>query len=166
RAIANYASANGFGAGFPNFHQADHGNGLVYGVAFLRPEHVVMQDVLRDILEPTPPPPPKEKLIQITDRITDTYSRFALGNKGFVRVDRFNVNFPEVDLKITVRAKEVALGQTFFSITSDVEGIIDVTKPEESADKFTLTINTPLGNPSLSLEDAKQLVEFIAVVLA
>jgi hypothetical protein len=53
RAIAHYATANGFGAGFPNFHQADHGQGVVYGVAFLRPEHVVMQDVfVRDITPP------------------------------------------------------------------------------------------------------------------
>jgi len=113
-----------------------------------------------------------EVLKQITDRITDKYSRFALGNEGFVRVDRFDVHFPEVDFKITVRAKETARDpifnrrHTLFSITSDVEGTIDVTKPEESADKLTLTINTPLGNPSLSLEDAKQLIEFFATVLA
>ncbi|MEY2353292.1 hypothetical protein [Lysinibacillus capsici] len=113
-----------------------------------------------------------ETLRQITDKITQTYSRFALGNEGFVRVDRFDVHFPEIDFKITVRAKETVRDPVFhrrhtlFSITADVEGTIDVNDLEKSADKLTLTVNTPLGNPSLSLKDAEELVKFFAVVLA
>lgn len=31
RASADYAARNGLAAGFPTFHQADHGAGVVYG---------------------------------------------------------------------------------------------------------------------------------------
>ena len=36
RAANNYAHENGFIAGFPNFHQADYGNGLVYGIILIK----------------------------------------------------------------------------------------------------------------------------------
>ncbi|MGL4730349.1 MAG: hypothetical protein ACRCW0_02040 [Clostridium sp.] len=114
-----------------------------------------------------------EKINETIKKVEDTYRRFALGNEGFVRVDRFDVHYPEIDFKVTVRAKEMSgrdrifhRRHTIYSITSDIEGTIDVTKIEESADKLTLTLHTPAGNPSLSIEDAKQLIEFFAMVLA
>ncbi|MEI4802005.1 hypothetical protein WAZ07_11835 [Bacillus sp. FJAT-51639] len=113
-----------------------------------------------------------ETLRQVTDRIVDTYKRFALGNEGFVHVDRFDVHYPEVDFKITVRARETARDplfrrrHTIYSITSDVEGTIDLENIQNTADKLTLTIHTPVGNPSLSLEDAIELATFIATALA
>lgn len=106
-------------------------------------------------------------------KVEDTYGILALGNEGFVRVDRFDVHYPEIDFKVTVRAKEMSppdpifhRRHTLYSVTGDVEGILDITKIEESADKITLTINTPVGNPSLSIEDAKQLIEFFAIIFA
>jgi hypothetical protein len=48
RATNDYAVQNGFAAGFPNFHQADHGQGLVYGTILLRSAAVEKQDVLED----------------------------------------------------------------------------------------------------------------------
>lgn len=36
RATNDWAGRNGFVGGFPNFHQADHGNGLVYGTILLK----------------------------------------------------------------------------------------------------------------------------------
>lgn len=44
RAINDYAGRNGYSAGFPNFHQADHGSGLVYGAVLLK-HGVVRRDV-------------------------------------------------------------------------------------------------------------------------
>jgi hypothetical protein len=37
RRIDDYAQLNGFAGGFPNFNEADHGQGLVYGSVLLRP---------------------------------------------------------------------------------------------------------------------------------
>ncbi|WP_179958038.1 M12 family metallopeptidase [Bacillus sp. AR18-7] len=47
RAINDYAGKNGFGAAFPNFHQANYqdGRGVVYGVVFIKPEAVEQRDV-------------------------------------------------------------------------------------------------------------------------
>ena len=41
----SYAAARGFGAGFPNFHEADYGNGVVYGTYFLDPSAYDFRDV-------------------------------------------------------------------------------------------------------------------------
>ncbi len=46
RATNDYAGRNGFGAGFPNFHQADYGHGLVYGTLLLGTNDVEQKDVL------------------------------------------------------------------------------------------------------------------------
>lgn len=46
RATNDYATRNGFAAGFPNFHQADYGSGLVYGTVLLRQGAVEWRDVL------------------------------------------------------------------------------------------------------------------------
>ena len=46
RAVNDWASANGFVSGFPNFHQADHGNGVVYGVQLLKHEAAEWRDIL------------------------------------------------------------------------------------------------------------------------
>lgn len=55
RATHDYAFHNGFAAGFPNFHQADYGHGLVYGTILLRPAAVEWRDVPASAL--TPPEP-------------------------------------------------------------------------------------------------------------
>jgi len=40
RAINDWALRNGYRAGFPNFHQADHGQGVVFGAVLLRDAEV------------------------------------------------------------------------------------------------------------------------------
>jgi hypothetical protein len=45
RAVHDYASRNGFAGAFPNFHQADYGQGIVYGTFLLKPEAVEWRDV-------------------------------------------------------------------------------------------------------------------------
>lgn len=49
-AAHDYAIANGFAAGFPTFHQADHGAGVVCGVMLIRPDWVSWRDVPADLL--------------------------------------------------------------------------------------------------------------------
>lgn len=44
-AVYDYAVANGFVGGFPNFHQADYGQGVVYGTILLKPGCAIWQDV-------------------------------------------------------------------------------------------------------------------------
>lgn len=38
RAVNDYAKQHGYAGGFPNFHQADYGNGLLYGTTLIKPE--------------------------------------------------------------------------------------------------------------------------------
>ena len=44
-AAHDYAQANGFDHGFPNFYQADYGNGIVYGMFLIRGIEHVIQDI-------------------------------------------------------------------------------------------------------------------------
>ncbi|MEK3810853.1 hypothetical protein [Bacillus sp. FSL R7-0685] len=82
------------------------------------------------------------------------------------------MHYPEVDIKVTVRAKETVRDpifggrHTLYSITSEVSGTINLTNIQESAEKLNLKIHTPIGDPSLSVEDAIELAEFIGGVLA
>ena len=50
RATNDYAVRNGFLAGFPNFHQADYGRGVVYGTILLRHGTAEWRDVFADVL--------------------------------------------------------------------------------------------------------------------
>ena len=45
RAIHNWAAKNGYAAGFPNFHQADYGQGVVYGTTLLKLGTVDVRDI-------------------------------------------------------------------------------------------------------------------------
>lgn len=45
RAVHDYAVRKGFVGAFPNFHQADYGQGIVYGTFFLKPEAAEWRDV-------------------------------------------------------------------------------------------------------------------------
>ncbi len=44
-AAHDYAAAQGYAHGFPNFHQADYGQGVVYGVCLVRPGFAEWRDV-------------------------------------------------------------------------------------------------------------------------
>lgn len=44
-AAHDYARAQGYAHGYPNFHQADYGDGLVYGTFFIKEEIVEYQNV-------------------------------------------------------------------------------------------------------------------------
>ena len=46
----DWAARNGLVAGFSNFHQADHGQGIVYGTILFRPGEAEWRDVLADVL--------------------------------------------------------------------------------------------------------------------
>jgi hypothetical protein len=46
RAAADYASAQGYGAAFPTFHQANHGAGVVHGIVLIPQANVTWRDVL------------------------------------------------------------------------------------------------------------------------
>lgn len=47
REVQRYADSHGFFAGFPNFHEADYGEGVVYGTIFLRDTEAEWRDVPR-----------------------------------------------------------------------------------------------------------------------
>lgn len=110
---------------------------------------------------------------QSIDEIVRAYNHLAIGNEGAVTVERFDVHFPEVDLKIVVRAKETFRDpitrrrQTLYSITGEIEGTIDLTKLDESADKLKLRIHLPMGREVvMTVEQALQLVKILALILA
>ena len=50
RAANDYAARNGFAAGFPTFHQANHGQGVVYGIVLFKSGNTVWRDVPADLL--------------------------------------------------------------------------------------------------------------------
>ncbi len=47
REVQRYADVHGFFAGFPNFHEADYGDGVVYGTILLRDTEAEWRDVAR-----------------------------------------------------------------------------------------------------------------------
>jgi hypothetical protein len=50
RAASDYAAIHGYAAAFPTFHQADYGNGPVFGLVLFMPGSVAWQDVPADLL--------------------------------------------------------------------------------------------------------------------
>ncbi len=52
RAVHNYANSKGFSAAFPNFHQADHGNGTVYGTILINNTAADRKDIEASVLFP------------------------------------------------------------------------------------------------------------------
>ncbi|MBW7897982.1 hypothetical protein B188_08760 [Candidatus Brocadiaceae bacterium B188] len=47
REVNDYAECHGFFSGFPNFHEADYGSGVVYGTILLRDTEAEWRDVPR-----------------------------------------------------------------------------------------------------------------------
>lgn len=45
RAVYDYAKAQGFVGGFPNFHEADYGHGKVYGTILIKPGEAEWRDI-------------------------------------------------------------------------------------------------------------------------
>jgi hypothetical protein len=50
RAASDYAATHGYAAAFPTFHEADYGNGLVFGLVLFKPGSTSWQDVPADLL--------------------------------------------------------------------------------------------------------------------
>jgi len=57
RAANDYAAREGFPAGFPTFHQANYGAGVVYGIVLLKPGVSIWRDVPADLLAMYSAPP-------------------------------------------------------------------------------------------------------------
>ncbi|GAA1564655.1 hypothetical protein GCM10009678_54660 [Actinomadura kijaniata] len=55
REANDYAARNGYVAGLPTFHQADHGSGVVYGTFLVKPRKAEFRDA-RPAVRPRPPP--------------------------------------------------------------------------------------------------------------
>ncbi|NEZ54981.1 hypothetical protein [Adonisia turfae] len=45
RAVSDLVGTLGYGAGFPNFHEANHGNGVVYGTILIKANYVEWRDI-------------------------------------------------------------------------------------------------------------------------
>lgn len=63
RAANDYAARNGFAAGFPTFHQANHGAGVVYGIVLVKPGVSTWRDVPADLLAKYSAPPRRWAII-------------------------------------------------------------------------------------------------------
>ncbi len=50
RAASDYAARKGFAAAFPTFHEANYGNGLVFGLVLFHPDKALWRDVPADLL--------------------------------------------------------------------------------------------------------------------
>ena len=70
RAANDYAVHHGFPAGFPTFHQADHGQGVVCGIVLFKPGTTTWRDIPTDLLRmySTPAPPWAIILCHLSDR--------------------------------------------------------------------------------------------------
>ena len=77
RAVNDYARSNGFATGFPNFHQADYGNGVVYGTILLKHDAIEVRDV---------------SIVEL-DNPSDIPSRFRAVN-DYARSNGFATGFP------------------------------------------------------------------------
>jgi hypothetical protein len=108
RAVNDYAVRNGFVAGFPNFHQADHGSGVVYGVILLKQGTAEWRDVSASAL----------------GNPRDIGQRFRAANDYAVR-NGFRAAFP--NFHQADRGSGIVYG-TFF-LKSDVATTKDVTLP-------------------------------------
>jgi hypothetical protein len=93
RAANDYATRNGFAAGFPTFHQADHGQGVVCGIVLFLPSTTVWHDVPADLLRmySAPPQPWAIILCNLTDvppglnsnqRYIEYFTEAGSGNGG------------------------------------------------------------------------------------
>lgn len=85
RATHDYAVTNGFVGGFPNFHQADYGQGLVYGTLLLKPGATEWRDVFRVIRTmfswPFSAGYTRQQRLQVLERHAFAYTRIhACGN--------------------------------------------------------------------------------------
>ncbi|MGA4712407.1 hypothetical protein [Bacillus safensis] len=101
--------------------------------------------------------------------VRETLDRFfdstAVGNKGHADVDRVVINGTVVEFRVIIVHKHQikVFGQkvTVYSITTDVEGKVDVLNPDPDAVSYT--INHPFGSISVSLDDVIKVLAAIAV---
>jgi hypothetical protein len=94
REVQRYADVHGFFAGFPNFHEADYGDGVVHGTILLRDTEAEWGDVLRSDLGD----PPIDDLSALF-RAVDAYASqqgypHPLLRQRLVRDDRIPVGPP------------------------------------------------------------------------
>jgi len=77
RAANDYSSREGFAAGFPTFHQADYGQGVVYGIVLLQPGVSTWRDIPADLLAKYSAPPRRWAILlcNLNDRPPSPTSR-------------------------------------------------------------------------------------------
>ena len=76
--VNDFAVTNGFASGFPNLHETDYGNGLVYGTILLQPGTNEWRDVPASVLGTSD----RDTAVGIRKRFTAVYD-YAITN-GFV----------------------------------------------------------------------------------
>jgi hypothetical protein len=79
RATYDYTIRNGFVAGFPNFHHADHGQGVVFGTILIKPGAAEWRDVPADVMNmfswPFEATYTRQQRLTVLERHTFAYSR-------------------------------------------------------------------------------------------
>ena len=159
RAIYDYAIRNGYGGGFPNFHQAEYPNlGLVYGTVFIKPEAIV---------GPVHVPVSKLKLDPDVGTVTGTINvphniienitniiknnlNISLGNQGYIRIETCNIHGTIVDIKVLIRYKHEVLGVTV-QASAFIEGNIDLINPKPDGIRLCKPIPREFGEPELCI---------------
>ncbi|MEH7652187.1 MULTISPECIES: hypothetical protein [Bacillus] len=105
--------------------------------------------------------------------LTETVVREALdrffdstahGNEGHADVERLVIEGTKIQFRVKIVHRHVVrvFGQrvTVYSLTTDVEGNVDVTNPDP--DKLSYTIQIPGGSISVSLLDVIQVLAALA----
>ncbi|UBK99500.1 hypothetical protein [Clostridium perfringens] len=93
---------------------------------------------------------------QIVRGVLDQFfDNTAIGNRGEANVDRLIINGTVIEFRVIITHKEVQkiLGKkiTIYSLTTDVEGKVDVLNPDPDAVSYS--VKTPFGTLSVSIQD-------------
>lgn len=89
----------------------------------------------------------------------------AMGNRGQANAERVVIDGTNIDFKVVILHKEKKriLGKdvTVYSMTTDVEGKVDVLNPDPNSVSYT--VKHSFGGISVSIEDVVEVLAALAV---
>ena len=170
RAVNNYAGENGYGAGFPNFHQARHEDILYYGTKFITHEAITgpVHVKASEITPPLDDDPPETtdttwtKIQEEVKRQLDLLD-FGLGNEGYVRVEKLDIHDKSAEIEILLRYKQsTGIGPIKAKVW--LKGKIDISSPL-SSDVQLCTGLPPVFGKNRFCMSGKHIAEILALVV-
>ncbi|WP_342428419.1 hypothetical protein [Paenibacillus sp. FSL L8-0158] len=100
----------------------------------------------------------------VREALDKFFDATAMGNEGRADVDRLIIDGTKIEFRVIIVHKHVQrfLGRrvTIYSLTTDVEGKVDVLNPDPDAVSYT--IKHPFGSLSVSLLDVIQILAALA----